>query len=108
VPAPHNVALVLGPLLAIFPTSALAEDVRAQDKLDHTIIVGVGGAGELELSGGSLRPGASIMVEWDAVESWLELEVGASVLSADGGVEVPVDLLVKKPFKLTRWAEFGW
>ncbi len=45
------------------------------------------------------------MVEWDAIENWLEFEVGASILSADGGVEVPIDLLVKKPFRLSRWAE---
>jgi hypothetical protein len=46
------------------------------------------------------------MVEWDAVENRLEFEAGASILSATGRVEVPVDLLIKKPFKLTRWAEF--
>ncbi len=46
------------------------------------------------------------MIEWDAIEDWLELELGASVLTADRGVEVPVDLLVKKPFKLAPWAEF--
>jgi hypothetical protein len=28
VPAPHDVALALGTLIAIFPTSAFAEDVR--------------------------------------------------------------------------------
>lgn len=45
------------------------------------------------------------MVEWDAVENWLELEIGASILSADGGIAAPVDLLIKKPFSLNRWAE---
>ena len=73
---------------------------------DHTIIVGVGGATELELGDGSVHPGANIMVEWDAIENWLEFEVGASLLATSGGVEVPVDLLIKKPFKVTRWAEF--
>jgi hypothetical protein len=34
-----------------------------------------------------------------------EFEIGASVLSADHGVEVPIDLLIKKPFRLSRWAE---
>jgi hypothetical protein len=46
------------------------------------------------------------MIEWDAIENWLEFEVGASVLTADHGIEVPIDLLVKKPFRLARWAEF--
>ncbi|HEY2905604.1 MAG TPA: hypothetical protein VGJ29_06865, partial [Vicinamibacterales bacterium] len=59
-----------------------------------------------ELRGGHLHPGANLMIEWDAVEDWLEFEVDASVLSADGGVEVPVGMLVKKPFRLTHWAEF--
>jgi hypothetical protein len=73
---------------------------------DHTNIVGVGGAAELELGDGSLHPGPNIMVEWDAIENWLEFEVGASVLTADHGIEVPIELLVKKPFRLARWAEF--
>jgi hypothetical protein len=96
-------------LLAAFALSvegtARADD-DTEDNTEHTIIVGGGGATELELGDGSLHSGANVMVEWDAIENWLELEVGASILAADGGVEVPVDLLVKKPFKLARWAEF--
>jgi hypothetical protein len=79
---------------------------KAEDAIEHTIVVGLGGAAEFELGDGSLYPGTNLMVEWDAIENWLELEVGASVLSANGGVEVPVDLLAKKPFRLARWAEF--
>jgi hypothetical protein len=91
--------------------SSAAADARAggdtpEEKLDHTLIVGVGGAADLELGDGSLHPGANVMVEWDAIKNWLEVEVGASVLTAPGGVAVPVDLLVKKPFTLARWAEF--
>ena len=74
--------------------------------VEHTVIVGVGGAGELELGDQSLHPGVNLMVEWDAIENWLELEVGASILTANHGAEVPIDLLVKKPFRLARWAEF--
>ena len=82
------VAIVLlpRPLLA---DSRPAQDSQGDDKLDHTIIVGVGAATELELGDRSLHPGANVMVEWDAIENWLEFEVGASVLTADGGVEVP-------------------
>jgi len=97
---------LLGAIIVALPTVALADPDKPDDKLDHTIIVGVGGAAELELDDGSLHPGANLMVEWDAIESWLELEVGASVLTASGGVAVPVDLLVKKPFTLAPWAEF--
>jgi len=78
---------------------------RDDGDVEHTVVVGVGGAAELELGSGELHPGANLMVEWDAVEGWLELELEASVLSADRGVEVPVGLLVKKPFRMARWAE---
>lgn len=98
-------------LTALVPRSVLAEDGQGQEKqgddgIDHAIVVGIGGAIELEVVGGTAHPGANISVEWDAVEHWLELEVGASILTADGGIQVPVDLLVKKPFKLARRAEF--
>jgi hypothetical protein len=97
---------LLGALVVALPRVALADPDEADKKLDHTLIVGIGGAAELELGDGSLHPGANIMVEWDAIENWLELEVGASVLSAPGGIQVPVDILLKKPFTLAPWAEF--
>jgi hypothetical protein len=90
--------------LVLVEGAAHAGDEK-DDALDHKVIVGVGGAMELELADGSLHPGVNVMIEWDALENWLELELGASVLTAERGVEVPIDLLVKKPFKLGRWAE---
>ena len=45
------------------------------------------------------------MLEWDAIENWLELEIGASVLTAQSGPQLPLDLLVKKPFRLTLRCE---
>jgi hypothetical protein len=97
-------------LLPLFLVSVSARagesDANEKDNTEHTIVVGVGGAAELELPGGSLHPGTNVMFEWEAIESWLELEVGASLLSADGGLAMPVDLLVKKPFRLAWWSEF--
>jgi hypothetical protein len=69
---------------------------------EHTIIVGVGGVADLELSNGSLHLGPNAFVEYEAVENWLELELSASLLAVNGGREVPIDLLFKKPFRLTR------
>jgi hypothetical protein len=99
----HVIAMA-GALTSISPTAARAEE---DDKaaLEHTIILGVGGAGELELRDGSFHPGVNSMVEWEAIENWLELEVEASILAADHGVEIPIGVLAKKPFRLTRWAE---
>jgi hypothetical protein len=104
-------ALTFAAFIGFHSATAIADGPRDHEDSDgevteHTIIVGVGAAAELELGGGSLYPGANLMVEWDAIGDWLELEVGASLLSANGGVEVPIDLLIKKPFRLARWAEF--
>jgi hypothetical protein len=104
-------ALAFAACVGLWQTEALADEAsrtgeRDEDRIEHLIVVGVGGAADLELGTGSLHPGGNLMLEWEAIENWLELEVGASVLSADGGLEIPVDLLVKKPFQLARWAEF--
>jgi len=108
-------AATLGLAMALTPLHA--RDARAegggkgqqkddeQQYIEHTIILGVGGAAELELADGSVRPGVNVMVEWDAIENWLEFEVSASVLSAEHGTETPIDLTIKKPFHLARWAE---
>jgi hypothetical protein len=72
---------------------------------EHTLIVGVGPAAEWEPGEGAVLPGGNLMLEWDAIEDWFEFEVGASLLASRSGLEVPVDLLIKKPFTLTSWAE---
>jgi hypothetical protein len=97
-------------ILSSFEATAAAEESKGEtaeaEAIDHTIVVGVGGALGVETAGGSAHTGANAMIEWNAVEGWLELEVEASAVTAPGGVEVPVALLVKKPFKLASWAEF--
>ncbi len=89
--------------------TALAEEKKSgynKEEADHSIVVGVGGAAELELADGSVHPGGNVFVEWVAIESWLELEVGVSAQRSEGGPQLPVDLLFKKPFRIARWAEF--
>jgi hypothetical protein len=78
------------------PTRAVAEE--------HTVVVGAGGTVEGEVRGGSLE-GFNAMVEVEAIESWLELELEASIVSAEGGIELPIALLFKKPFRITRQVE---
>jgi len=103
------VALATGASVVLWMGSARAAnepEEQGPGDIEHTIVVGAGGAFEVELRGGAVHPGANVMIEWEAVENWIELELEASALSADGGVEVPLGLLVKKPFRLTRWSEF--
>jgi hypothetical protein len=82
-------------------SSAAAADPEAE----RHWVVGVGGAGEVELGNGAAHGGGNVMVEWEAIADWLEIEVDASLLAAGSGVEVPVDLLFKKPFRLSSRAE---
>lgn len=72
---------------------------------EHKVVVGVGGAAELDLHERAMHVGPTVFVEWEAIDRWLELELGASLFASEGGVEVPVDLLFKKPFQLSRGFE---
>jgi hypothetical protein len=53
-----------------------------------------------------LNPGGNFFFEMEAIEGWLELEAGVSVVKAAAGGEVSYDLLFKKPFHLRRGIEF--
>jgi hypothetical protein len=86
--------------------AAAGEPEPEEEAIEHAIILGVGGAVEFELGDRSFHPGANVFAEYEAIENWLEFELGASMLSAEGGVEMPIDLLLKKPFRLTRNVEF--
>jgi hypothetical protein len=92
--------------LALEESSSGVRPVSHQtEELEHTVIVGVGGAAELELGNAGLHPGLNVFIEYEAIENWLELELDVSLLAAEGGLEIPVDLLIKKPFRLTRHLE---
>jgi hypothetical protein len=52
--------------------AAYAEDTKEEESLDHHVIVGIGGATELELRERSFHAAGNVMVEWEAIENWLE------------------------------------
>jgi len=69
----------------------------------HRFLVGAKGGGvwlksahhEAGLAGGG------VFAEVSVVHGWLEIELGAKLLTAkDEGVHVPIDLLIKKPFSV--------
>jgi hypothetical protein len=41
--------------------------------------------------------------EVSAIHNWLEIEFGLRMLSGKDGVEIPLDLVFKKPFHLNSW-----
>jgi hypothetical protein len=68
-------------------------------------ILELGAAGERTLDGGgSLGP--TVAVEVTPIEHWLELEAGVTPLFSHGQREWDTDLLFKKPYTLSRTAEF--
>jgi len=91
-------------LLTLAGVLGLAGAARADGK-ERTLVFGEGAAAEVELKGRSSHGGLNAFVEWNAIDEWLELELGASILATDGGVVVPVDLLLKKPFTITHSLE---
>src|SRR5579871_3626618 len=46
--------------------------------VEHSIVVGGGGAVEVELPKGKAQTGTNVFVEYHAIENWLELELGVS------------------------------
>jgi hypothetical protein len=104
--AGSNALLLLGVVLVLATEGEARADQEKDEPVEHTIVLGIGGATELELDDRALHAGADVMVEWDAIENWLELELEVSALAANHGVEVPIGLLFKKPFRVTRRFEF--
>ena len=46
--------------------------------------------------------GASLFYERELVTGWLELEFNVALVSAPGGLAIPIDVLLKKPFHVNR------
>ena len=68
---------------------------------DPAAIVELGGANSWNLQGGSSR-GADLAVEFTPIENWLEIEIGTTPLFSPHTVEWDTDVLIKKPWTLSR------
>lgn len=94
--------------LTIATLLALAGRVAAQDAradVDHAIVFELGAEGDWSKAE-ALHTGGTFAFEVTPIEHWLELEVGVSAIPHPGGVEIPVDLLFKKPWRISRRVEF--
>ena len=76
------------------------------DQEDHRVVFELGWAGDWSPDEGWHPKGITFAVEVTPIEHWLELEVGVSAIRADGVTEVPIDVLFKKPWQLSRQVEF--
>jgi hypothetical protein len=99
------VTLVIG-----LQCSAAAQDLKSPAKPvgdeDHALVLEIGAVVDWERTEGALHSGATFAFEITPIENKLELEIGISALPSDGGVEMPIDVLFKKPWRFSPQFEF--
>jgi hypothetical protein len=96
-----NLALVAS--LFLCSENAFAQSVDKEP--EPVAIVELGGAGSWNLKGGSSF-GADVAAEITPIENWLEIEAGVTPLFTRHSTEWDTDLLFKKPWTLSKKAEF--
>jgi hypothetical protein len=94
--------LILIAFLFLCSGNAFAQSV---DK-DPVAVVEIGGAANWNFKGGGSSFGPTVAVEVTPIENWLELEAGVTPLFARHSREWDTDLLFKKPWTLSKKAEF--
>jgi hypothetical protein len=80
---------------------------KASTDMDDTVaILEVGAATNWNFSGGAATFAPNLAVECTPIENWLELEAGVSPFYTRNSTEWDTDFLFKKPWTLSRKAEF--
>jgi hypothetical protein len=85
--------------------SAVGVFAQSEDE-DPVAVVEIGGAMDWNVAGGAAAFGPDFAVEVTPIENWLELEMGTSPTFTHSSTEWDTDLLFKKPWTLSRTAEF--
>jgi len=78
---------------------------QAEEK-EPAAIVEIGAAGEWALTHGTSSYGPSVAVEVTPIKEWLEIEAGVTPFFNRGQTEWDTDLIFKKPYTLSKTAEF--
>ena len=92
-------------VLLVMPVVARGQAPPAQGD-DHRAVIEIGLAGERGVVGAASSAGGTVAVEFTPIENWLELESGITALRGAGQNEIEVDLLFKKPWRLSATSEF--
>ena len=87
------------------PTSSRHCHEAGEDK-DPIAIVELGAATSWNFNGGSATFAPNLAAEVTPIENWLELEAGVSPFYTHNAAEWDTDLLFKKPWTLSKKAEF--
>lgn len=99
-PAEHRPLLLAS--LFLWVANVSAQSVEKEP----IAVVELGGATETILQNGTSSFGPTAAVEVTPIENWLELEAGVTPLFARHSTEWDTDLLFKKPWTLSKKAEF--
>jgi hypothetical protein len=91
--------------VALLTLAGPAVAQEAPPDVDHAIVFELGAEGDWSKADG-FHPGGTFAFEVTPIENWLELEFGVSVIPHRGGAEIPVDVLFKKPWRISRTVEF--
>ena len=78
---------------------------QSADK-DPAAIIELGAAASRSLTGGGASFGPNVAVEVTPIENWLEIEAGVTPLFGHDSTEWDADVLFKKPWTLSKKAEF--
>ncbi|MGA9545321.1 MAG: hypothetical protein WBQ85_17225 [Candidatus Sulfotelmatobacter sp.] len=100
----HRVNAAKSILLAslfLYSGNAFAQSVK-----EPAAIVELGGATDWSITEGGSSFGPTVAVEVTPIENWLELESGVTPLFRRHSTEWDLDLLFKKPWTLSKKAEF--
>ncbi len=85
-------------------TSAFAQSADKQPK--EVAVVELGAAASWNIASGGSSVAPTVAVEVTPIEKWLELEAGITPIFSRHSTEWDVDLLFKKPWTLSKKAEF--
>ena len=86
--------------------SARAQSAQPEKPEKEVAVIELGGAVSRSVAGGGSSFGVDAAVEVTPIEHWLELEGGVTPLFRRGVREWDADLLFKKPWTLSKRAEF--
>jgi len=83
-----------------------SQDQTAKEPEEPVAILEVGAATSWNIKGGAATFAPNLAAEITPIEGWLELEAGVSPFYTRKSTEWDTDLLFKKPWTLSRKAEF--